>query len=125
MNNGETGGSTYRISCFTGRLNIESKFYYAACPDCKKKVMDARCEHCGKNFTSPNLTYMFSSVVNDLSGSMFVSFSKEQGDQIIGMSAQNLDEFKQNTNAEEINDYMNSRCFKPYSIIVKPKMDSY
>ncbi len=72
---------------------------YNACPDCRKKVHEEpagyRCENCNKVHMTMNPTYMLNAKVADLSGSIFVQFTRELGNEIMnGMTARQFLDFK-------------------------------
>jgi len=53
-------------------------FSYPACPECKKKVIEAgagggwRCERCNKTFDDCNHTYNFSVLLGDFTSAYYV-----------------------------------------------------
>ena len=64
------------------------------CPnaDCKKKVEEEttgqyRCDKCCQVFDTFKPTYIFSAPIFDTTGVLYVTFSGEMGDAVIGMSA--------------------------------------
>jgi len=77
---------------------------YDACPVCRKKVQDEpagyRCENCNKIHSTRVPTYMLTAKISDLSGSIYIQFPRELGDQIMGKSAEEFRDFK-DTNAHD------------------------
>jgi len=107
----------YKISGHVSHIPFDEKMYYMACPQCRKKVIQEvdnrfKCEHCGKVYDSANPTYMVQGKFSDLSGSAYISFTRECGEAIVGKSAAELHEMKANTDVEEVKDYINSNLFK-------------
>ena len=101
---------------------------YPSCltPDCKKKVIQLeegwRCESCGKNHPKPKYRYIMSINVADHTGQMYLSCFDEQGETIMGMSADQLMELKENGDDKDIyqeatGQQMMFRC--------RAKMDNY
>ena len=81
------------------RVLTDDKMMYDACPDCRKKVQDEpagyRCENCNKTHSTMVPTYMMNAKISDLSGSIYIQFPRELGDSIIGMSAKEFREYKE------------------------------
>ncbi|XP_039303739.1 replication protein A 70 kDa DNA-binding subunit isoform X2 [Solenopsis invicta] len=76
---------------------------YRACPveNCKKKLIDQdngifRCEKCNKEY--PNFTYrlLANMELADATGSRWITAFNEEAEKILGMSAQELGELKEN-----------------------------
>ena len=65
-----------------------------------------RCENCNKIFPTANVTYTITALISDMSGSTFVSFLSENGDSIMGVSAVDFKQMKEETHTfDEMKDY--------------------
>lgn len=101
---------------------------YAAClsPDCNKKVIETedgwRCEKCNKTHAKPEYRYIMSINVADHTGQVYLSCFDETGRIIMGMSAEQLMELKDNGTDKEVyqeatGQTLNFRC--------RAKMETY
>jgi Replication factor-A C terminal domain len=78
-------------------------------------------------------TYMLTVKVSDASGTLYISFPRELGDPIMGMSAKDFQEFKdrardsgENTYEQVIKNYLKDNVeFKTHHILVKGSADAY
>lgn len=75
-------------------LKKDARFYYEACmnKDCNKKVTaegdgSYRCEKCCQVFKSFKPVFIFNACVQDGSGQIYVTFSGDVAEQILGISA--------------------------------------
>ena len=96
----------YKISGFVQRVLTDDKMSYNACPDCRKKVQEEpagyRCENCNKVHMTMNPTYMLMAKIADLSGSIYIQFTRELGDAIMnGMSARQFLELKESFGSDQ------------------------
>lgn len=75
------------------KIYNQDSIFYKACPgdNYKRKVVEEngryRCEYSGQIFDDYEPTYMFRAQISDFTESIQVTFPREQGDKIIGMSA--------------------------------------
>ncbi|KMQ93699.1 replication protein a 70 kda dna-binding subunit [Lasius niger] len=85
-------------------IRVENSIY-KACPieSCKKKLIDQstgifRCEKCNRDY--PNFAYRLLASMNiaDATGSRWITAFNEDAEKILGMSAQELGELKENDN---------------------------
>ncbi|KAI9772109.1 MAG: Replication factor A protein 1 [Geoglossum simile] len=83
-------------------LRPENVFYPACLSDgCNKKVLEIepgkwRCENCNKTHPKPVYRYIMSASVSDHTGQIWLSCFDETGRLIMGMSADELSEMKEN-----------------------------
>lgn len=90
----------YFINCYISFIKNDDKTYYLACPDenCKRKVIEEgngyKCEHCNKTYDNCSPTYMLLAKISDLSDSIYVNFYREQGNQIMTVSADSMKKYK-------------------------------
>ena len=63
--------------------------------------------------------------VNDLNDSIFLSCYREMGDQVMGISAEELKTIKESEDNDRINETFNAPLFKKYTMTVKAKYESY
>ncbi|KAH0947912.1 hypothetical protein HN011_011695 [Eciton burchellii] len=95
---------SYSVVATINTIRVENSIY-KACPveSCKKKLIDQstgvfRCEKCNKDY--PNFVYRLLASMNiaDATGSRWITAFNEDAEKILGMSAQELGELKENDN---------------------------
>lgn len=103
---------------FVEYIKNDDKIYYNACPNdnCRKKVIEEngifRCEKCEMNYDASKPTYMFKAKISDFTSSIWVNFSKEQGETLLGMPATEFKQFKEANSHEDVTAYLDSLKFK-------------
>lgn len=104
---------------------------YPAClkEGCNKKVTDIgdgtwRCERCEIYHPKPQYRYIMSLNVDDHSGQLWLSCFDDVGQAIMGMSADQLMELKENDDAAAVKVFEEA-LFKTYTFKCRAKMDSY
>ncbi|XP_072749031.1 replication protein A 70 kDa DNA-binding subunit [Anoplolepis gracilipes] len=94
----------YTVVATINLIRVENSIY-KACPieSCKKKLIDQstgifRCEKCNRDY--PNFAYRLLASMNiaDATGSRWITAFNEDAEKILGMSAQELGELKENDN---------------------------
>lgn len=70
-------------------------------------------------------TYMLMAKMSDLSGNVFISFPRELGDQMLGMSADEFKRFKESNDEDTVRELFYQRHFKQYQVLVKARQDSF
>lgn len=68
---------------------------------------------------------MISAKISDFTDSLYVNFTRDQGEAIIGMPA---DAYKKKTDQmseDEISDFFDTLMFKHYNIMIKGRMETY
>ena len=121
----------FKISGFVSHAKADEKFYYLSCPDCRKKVADSfdgfRCENCNKSFSRCLPTYIMNIKLQDAAGEMYVQFARELGDSIMGMTAEEFKDIKdQLENPDEVKAFLAEHCmYKSHSVLVKAQNDQY
>lgn len=101
-------GTSDRPEYFNARASIlyvrPGTLYYTACPTCNKKVLDDgegwRCERCDRSYPEPVRRYIFSANVADFSDDLWISGFNEIGQQLIGMTADQLDAIRTENEGE-------------------------
>lgn len=99
------------INGYISRIKNIDRVFYLACPNdkCRKKVtLDGssyRCENCNMSYETCRATYMFSAKVSDFTESLFVNFSQDQGEAIIGMPAELFKSKEEQWTPEEKQDF--------------------
>ncbi|KAE8681415.1 Replication protein A 70 kDa DNA-binding subunit B [Hibiscus syriacus] len=96
---GDDKPAFFSIKAFVSLIKPEQAMWYRACKTCNKKVTDAVgsgywCEGCQKNDEECNLRYIMVSKISDARGEAWVSAFNEVAENIIGCSAEELDELK-------------------------------
>ncbi|XP_018310864.1 replication protein A 70 kDa DNA-binding subunit [Mycetomoellerius zeteki] len=95
---------SFTVVATINMIRVENAIY-KACPveSCKKKLIDQstgvfRCEKCNKDY--PNFIYRLLASMNivDATGSRWITAFSEDAEKILGMSAQELGELKENDN---------------------------
>ena len=106
-------------------------FAYPACLNetCNKKVVEDgngswHCESCDADHPKPEYRYIMSLNVNDHTGQLWFSCFDDVGRMVMGMSADQLMELKENDSAGMDKALENANC-KTFTFKVRAKMDSY
>ena len=109
----------------------QDNFAYPAClsENCSKKVVDNgdgtwRCEKCGINHPRPEYRYIMSLSVNDHTGQLWLSCFDDVGKLVMGMSADQLMELKENDTVALEKAFEDSNC-KTMMFKCRAKMDSF
>ncbi|KAI1639580.1 replication factor-A protein [Biscogniauxia mediterranea] len=109
----------------------QDNFAYPACSTegCNKKVIDQgdgtwRCEKCDIAHARPQYRYIMSVNVNDHTGQMWLSCFDDVGRSIMGMSADELMELKENDEDRVAAVFEAANCAK-FSFRCRAKMDTY
>lgn len=104
---------------------------YPAClsPDCNKKVNEVdpgqwRCERCDKTHPKPEYRYIISSNVSDHTGQIWLSCFDEVGRLIMGMTADQLMELRDNDEKAVSQIFQEANC-KTWNFRCKAKMDNF
>ncbi|MCJ1477888.1 Replication factor A protein 1 [Lambiella insularis] len=104
---------------------------YPACasPDCNKKVIEQdpgqwRCEKCDKTFPKPEYRYIMSLNVSDHTGQIWLSCFDDVGRMIMGMSADQLNELKENDEKAAGEIFQEANC-QTYLFKCRAKMDNF
>nr|DAD35050.1 TPA_asm: hypothetical protein HUJ06_005690 [Nelumbo nucifera] len=89
----------FSIKAYMSFIKPDQTMWYQACKTCNKKVTDAIgsgywCEGCQKNDEDCSLRCIVVMKVSDPSGEAWLSVFNEQAEQIIGCSADELDQMK-------------------------------
>ena len=84
---------------------------YWRCPVCEKRLIEKPtewyCPTCDKMIFSGVPTYMILARCSDLSGSIYIYFPKELGNEIIGgMTALDFLNFKENTRSGAVEEFL-------------------
>ncbi|KAG5438065.1 hypothetical protein PCANB_000412 [Pneumocystis canis] len=105
----------------------QENVFYPACPNvgCNKKVIEDneggwRCEKCDKSFQRPQYRYILTISVNDHTGQIWLSCFDEVARQILGKSADDVEENEQ----AALNIFHQANC-KSYIFRIRAKQDSY
>lgn len=112
------------------RIKNDDRIFYMACQSCRKKVIEEgpnsyRCENCNKSFESYDPTYMMTARISDFTDSVFVSFSREHGDKLMGMTAAEFKHMRETQSPEEVEAHLESLTFKPMNIMVKGRYEMF
>ncbi|PIN00420.1 Single-stranded DNA-binding replication protein [Handroanthus impetiginosus] len=96
---GEDKPVYFSIKAYISYIRPDQTMWYRACKTCNKKVTEAVgsgywCEGCQKNEEECSLRYIMVVKVSDASGEAYLSVFNEQAQQIIGCSADELNELK-------------------------------
>ncbi|GAB5586089.1 Replication factor A protein 1 [Umbelopsis nana] len=101
---------------------------YPACPDCKKKLVDEggswRCEKDQKSFPQPDHRYILQLSISDATAQMYMSAFDEIGNKILGKTATEMVNLKDNDYAE-YQQFFRDSYFYLYNFKCKAKMESY
>ncbi|KAH3688181.1 hypothetical protein WICPIJ_000823 [Wickerhamomyces pijperi] len=106
-------------------------FAYAACSTegCSKKVTDQgdgtwRCEKCDINHAQPKYRYILSLSVVDETGNLWLTLFDEQAQTLLGISANELMELKENGSPEVASHFENLQS-NEFEFRIRGRLDSY
>jgi replication factor A1 len=109
----------------------QDTFSYPAClsDGCNKKVTDMgdgtwRCEKCDINHPKPEHRYIMSLNVNDHTGQLWLSCFDDVGRLVMGMTADQLMELKENDTAAAERAFEEANC-KTFTFKIRAKTDSF
>lgn len=109
----------------------QDNFSYPACSNegCSKKVIETgdgtwRCEKCDANHSRPQYRYIISLSVNDHTGQLWLNCFDDQGRAVMGMSANDLMDLKENDSAAMEKAFEESYC-KTWIFKCRAKMDNF
>jgi replication factor A1 len=115
-----------------GQLNSiknDDRMFYLACPKCCKKVTEENgscyCENCAQAYPKANPTYMITAKVSDPTENIFVSFTRDQGTALMGITAEDFKKMRETKSEEEVQAFLDSLLFKPMNLMVRGKPDYY
>jgi replication factor A1 len=128
-------GKTEQADYFSTKATIvyikQDNVSYPACLNegCNKKVTDMgdgtwRCEKCDQSHPKPQYRYIMSLNVNDHTGQLWLSCFDEVGRMIMGMSADQLQELKDNDEAAMRQAFEDANC-KTMLFKSRAKMDNF
>lgn len=112
-------------------LHVKSEnFAYPACPgeNCNKKVIQDsdgwRCERCQRTYANPEYRYVFTMAISDATGQNWVQVFNDIGQQILGCSADEMVQKKDNDEAA-FNAVLSETLYKMYNFKLKAKSEMY
>ncbi|KTW28781.1 hypothetical protein T552_01411 [Pneumocystis carinii B80] len=128
-------GMTEQPDYFSVKATIvffkQENIFYPACPieGCNKKAIEDnegrwRCERCDKSFLKPQYRYIVTISVNDHTGQIWLNCFDDIGRQIIGKSADDIAQMKEENEQAALNIFHEANC-KSYVFRVRAKQDSY
>jgi len=131
----ENLGMSETVDYFATKATIiflkQDNFSYPACasPDCNKKVLQEdsgqwRCERCDKTFPKPEYRYIMSLNVSDHTGQIWLSCFDDVGRLMMGMSADQLTELKENDDKAAGDVFQEANC-QTYIFKCRAKMDNF
>ncbi len=131
----ENLGMSETTDYFTTKATIiyvkQDSFSYPAClsPDCNKKVVEEepgewRCARCEKSHPKPEHRYIMSVNVSDHTGQIWLSCFDDVGRLIMGMTADQLMELRDNDDKAASEVFQEANC-KTYTFKCRAKMDNY
>jgi len=124
----------FMVRCFLTHIKTDQRtLWYVACPNCKKKVIDAddegnqlqgHCEKCGQTVQGAR-RWIFSANCNDASGNKYVSFFDDQALPLLaGKTADELAPLK-HAGDRRFEETFLSNSFKQYVLRCRIKAESY
>ncbi len=105
--------------------------WYTACPSdgCNKKVVYEsggwRCEKCDRSYDNPQHRYVMTANVCDHTGQMWVSGFNDVGEAIIGKSANELAELRENGEDKAVEAFVKQAVGKQYILNCRAKQETY
>jgi replication factor A1 len=131
IKNNSEEDSFFFVNGYVQRIANDDKLYYNACPGdrCGRKVMDEgrgfHCENCQRTYPNCNPTYMMNARLSDFSDSMYVNFAREQGTALMGISAADLKNLREQQPEEDQEAFFESLNFKEVNVMIRGKPDFY
>jgi len=116
---------------YVSRIKNQEKIFYLACPNdnCRKKVEEEggrfKCNNCDQYYETCKATYMINAKVSDFSSSLYINFTRELGETIMGMPAEVFRTKSAMWNSDETQEFFDSLLFKHYKVVIKARMESY
>lgn len=131
----ENLGMSENTDYFSAKATIvyikQDNAWYPAClsEGCNKKVVDMgdgtwRCERCDKNHPKPEYRYIMSLNVNDHTGQLWLSCFDDVGRMIMGISADELADLKENDDKAAARVFEAANC-KTMVFKCRAKMDNF
>lgn len=126
----KNGPEIFTVKATINLLRTEN-ILYKSCPseNCKKKVIDQangmyRCEKCNKEF--PNFKYRLlgSLSLSDWTDNMWVTAFNDETEKILGITAQELGELKENDNDAYL-EKLGDVTFKSFIFKIRTKMETF
>ena len=121
----------FTINGYVARIKNQDRVFYPACPndECRKKVIEEngvyRCENCGKTYETCKPTYMISAKISDFTDSLYINFTREHGEALIGMPADAFKEKIESMTEEQTSDFFDQLMFRHFNILIKGRMETY
>ena len=105
---------------------------YPAClsEGCNKKVVETdpgqwRCERCDKTHPKPEYRYILSVNVSDHTGQMWVNLFDDVGQMVMGMSANQLNDLKENGDEKAAGEIFQDAICTTWTFKCRAKMDTF
>jgi len=126
-------GNDYFMVTATVVFVRKENILYTACPNkeskCMKKVTDMsngmyRCEKCNQEFDTFNWRLMASMNLGDFTGESWVSLFQETGEKVLGITAQELGQLKEDDNNRFMT-ILKEASFKEFNFKLRSKMETY
>ncbi|PWN54342.1 replication factor-a protein [Violaceomyces palustris] len=128
-------GMTEKPDFFNIRATVvyikQDNLSYTACPseNCNKKVTEEgegawRCEKCDRTYPAPEHRYILSANVADATGQLWLSGFNDTGSLIIGMTAGELEE-KKNQSESEYSAVLHKAANRMYLFNCRAKQDTF
>lgn len=122
----------FAVKATTMKLNPEKTMWYDACPseNCNKKVIleganSWRCEKCQRTFPYCDRRYIFTMPVQDHTGTAWFQCFNEIGAQVLGHTAEELHQMKENGNQEALDAVLGEAAGKSFVFRVRAKAEFY
>ena len=68
---------------------------------------------------------MLQAKISDFTQSIYINFARENGDKVMGMSAEEFKEFKENEDPERVSQLFNDISFQTFNIMIKGKFEFF
>ncbi|EDO36119.1 predicted protein [Nematostella vectensis] len=104
---------------------------YKACPseECNKKVIEEDsgfyCEKCGRKYPNYKYRLILSAHLADFTGSQWVTCFQESAEALLGRSASDLGQMKENQDEAQFDQVFASSEFKLHTFKIRAKMETY
>ena len=123
--------TTFKAKVTVTNIKPDANNWYPSCQgtDCKKKVFQEgddqwMCEKCKRTYPNRINRYVLNMGINDPTGQVYATAFDDQGNQIIGASADDMEEYKENNRAMLEEKYHDAQ-FTMWNLVLKAKGEAY
>ena len=120
---------THKIKVYVTQFKHSEKNYYAGCPTCKKKLIEAnnifKCNSCSVDVATPLYNYTISFRVKDCTSDQFIECYGSTAEKILNMKAEEYKTAFANNDEIVLKQMCANVEFKQFIMVVKSKTQVY